>query len=290
MPAPTLRPKVGGKIGADLTVLAPIDTSSSDPVYLVWHRQAWCPMACKLYSSSRRSRREARILSKLSHPNTVRFLGLSHNGGLLTEFLEGPSLRRLIDDQANGLDLSDAMRIAVHIGAALQHVHDKGYLHLDVKPSNIIIARGRPVLFDFDCARRLTGPRPPHVAGTDPYIAPEECLRRRVTSASDMFSFGVLLYEMVTAKLPFPAGTKRRPYPQIHTDPVPIRRRRPSIPAALANLIESCLAREPAARPTLASLLPELNGFIANGARMWPDSFNPASKSAPLGSGTRLAA
>src|SRR5437763_2601041 len=183
MPRRKPRLKVGDKIGEDLTILAPIDTSSSDPVYLVWHRRAWCPMACTLYSSPRRARREARILSKLAHPNTVRFLGVSENGELLSEFLEGPSLRRLIDDQTNGLDLSDAMRIGVHVGAALQHVHDKGYLHLDVKPSNVIIARGRPVLFDFDCARRRTAPRPPHVSGTEPYVAPEECLRRRATPA-----------------------------------------------------------------------------------------------------------
>src|SRR5437588_10967731 len=221
----TLRLNVGDKIGKDLTILAPIDTSGSDPVYLVWHRRAWCPMACKLYSSQRRSRREARILSKLSHPNTVRFLGISENGGLLSEFLEGPSLRRLIDGHTHGLDLSDAMRIGVHVGAALQHVHEKGYLHLDVKPSNVIIERGRPVLFDFDCARRRTAPRPPHVSGTEAYIAPEECLRRRATPASDIFSFGVLLYEMLTGRLPFAASAGRNPYPQVNAAPIPIRRR-----------------------------------------------------------------
>ena len=284
------RLKVGDKIGADLTVLAPIDVSSSDPVYLAWHQQAWCPMACKLYASPRRSRREARILSRLSHPNVVRFLGVSHGGGVLTEFLEGPGLRRLIDEHANGLDLSDAMRIAVHVGAALRHVHDRGYLHLDVKPSNIIIARGRPVLFDFDCARRITAARPPHVAGTEPYIAPEECLRRRATRASDVFGFGVLLYEMLTGKLPFAAGTTRNPFPQIRAHPVPIRRRLPSIPAALAELVGSCLAGDPSMRPSLDTLLPKLNGFIASGARMWPDSFSPTRQRDPRRSGTRLAA
>ena len=75
--------KVGDKIGEDLTILAPIDTSSSDPVYLVWHRRAWCPMACKLYSSPRRARREARILSKLSHPNIIPIHALGRKGYLI---------------------------------------------------------------------------------------------------------------------------------------------------------------------------------------------------------------
>jgi len=273
--------RVGTRLGAELTVLGIIDRHDGDAVLIVWNHAAWCPMACKLFRSRRSAEREARILASLSHPNTVRYLGLARPAALLMEFLEGPTLEHLIYKSARKrLGVSDAIRIAMHIGAALQHVHDKSLLHLDVKPMNVIIARGgRPVLYDFGSAREQNGGRPRMVAGTDPYIAPEECLLRDVTPAADVFGLGVTLYEMLTGALPFALGRKGD-FPQTRSRPKPPREHRRQIEPDLSELVLACLACDPAQRPTLATLLPALHAHIRSGPRMWPAGFRPEEECA----------
>ena len=269
--------KVGARIHQELTVLGVVDKGGREPVYIVWHHREWCPMACKIFRSFRRADREADVLAKFTHPNIVRFLGLEKPAFLLTEFLDGPTLRRIIRDQpSKRLGVSDAVRVAIHVGAALAHVHVRGFLHLDVKPSNIIIARGgRPILFDFGTARLQGGRRPPDIQGTDPYIAPEECSRESVTPAADVFALAVTLYEMLTGELPFGEGTRKHPFPQTKVPPVPLRSRRPNVPASLDNLVLSCLAVDPDSRPKIAELLPSLHDFIRRGPQMWPPDFRP---------------
>jgi eukaryotic-like serine/threonine-protein kinase len=174
------------------------------------------------------------------------------------------------------LGTSNAIRVAIHVGAALQQVHEKGYLHLDVKPTNVIVALGgRPVLYDFGCARRQSGARPRLITGTNPYIAPEECFQENATPAADVFGLGVTLYEMLTGKLPFALGKNRDDFPQTRMEAVPIRKHRPSISAVLSDLLLTCLGRDPATRPSLASLLPQLHEHIRTGPRMWPPGFRP---------------
>ena len=211
----TSRVKVGAQLGEALTVLGVIDRHEGDRLCRVWQHAAWCPMACKVFQSLRNAEREAKVLSILSHPNTVRFLGLAKPAYLLMEFLEGPTLDELIyKHPRKRLGISDAIRVAIHIGAGLEHMHQKGLLHLDVKPTNVIVARGgRPVLYDFGSARRQDSARPRFVTGTDPYIAPEECSKRNVTPAADVFGLGITLYEMLTGKLPFPLGNRKREFP-----------------------------------------------------------------------------
>jgi serine/threonine protein kinase len=275
--------EAGTRIGKKLTVLGVVDKGGEEPVYIVWHHEAWCPMACKVFRSFRMAEREAGILSAFAHPNIVRFLGLDKPALLLTEFLEGPILSRLIRSRPRKrLSISDALRIAIHLGAALEHVHVRGFLHLDVKPYNIIVARGgRPILYDFGSARLQGGPRPPHIVGTDPYIAPEECLREKVTPAADVFGLGATLYEMLTGELPFREGNRRHPFPQIKDPPVPVRLYRRSVAAGLDDLVLSCLARDPGSRPPLVALLPALHHFIRSGPRMWPPGFQPRAVAPP---------
>jgi serine/threonine protein kinase len=269
--------KVGTKIGKELTVLGALDKGGEEPVYIVWHHGAWCYMACKAFKSSRRAKREADVLSTLAHPNIVRFYGLSKPANLLMELLDGPILSRMIQDQPKRcLAVSDAVRVAIHLGAALGYIHSKGILHLDVKPYNVIVASGgRPILYDFGCARINSAPRPSDIAGTDPYIAPEECLRESVTPAADVFGLGVTLYEMLTGEVPFREASGRRRFPQTKELPNPVRRHRAGVPANLDDLVLSCLARDPASRPRIAALLPSLHRFIRRGPPMWPPGFQP---------------
>ena len=234
-------------------------------------------MACKLFESRDRARREAEILLALTHPNIVRCFGVNGSTCLLMEFLEGPTLNHLLHGRPKGrLSIGDALRLAIHIGAALGHVHDAGLLHLDVKPSNVIVVKGRPILFDFGIARWQTAERPTGVRGTDCYVAPEECLLESITPAADIFGLGVTLYELLTGNLPFPERAEDEPYPQVLQAPMSVRRHRPAVPTDLESLILSCLSRDPIARPNLVELLPALHDFIATGPPMWPADFRPS--------------
>ena len=89
--------EIGTRLSTDLTVLGIVNDHGSEPVYLVWHHQYWCPMACKVFDSQDGARREAEILSAVAHPNIVRCFGVYGSSCLLMEFLEGPTLSQLLD-------------------------------------------------------------------------------------------------------------------------------------------------------------------------------------------------
>ena len=267
----------GTRLSPTLTALQLVDGNGYEPVYIVWHHEAWCPMACKVFETHERAQHEADILRGFAHPNVVRLMGVEQLGCHLMEFVDGRTLAGLIDTHPNGrLSVSDAIRMAIHVGAALRAVHAGGYVHLDVKPDNVIVTRGgRPILFDFGTARPIDQQRPDRVMGTDPYIAPEECALGQVGAASDVSSLGVTLYECLAAKLPFAARTKKRPFPQLEDDPVPIREVRPRLKSDLCDVVMSALQRNPQRRPDLEAFLLSLHGFLESGPRMWPESFSP---------------
>jgi serine/threonine protein kinase len=274
----TTKIEVGTKLGRDLTVLGIVDDRGAEPVFLVWHHRSWCPMLCKIMSSEEAALREAGFLQAVEHPNIVRCFGVHESTCLLMEYLEGPSLHRLAKSRSKRrLAINDTLRISVYVGSALNHVHERGLLHLDVKPANIIVAGGRPVLCDFGIARRQGAPRPKTVTGTEDYIAPEECrMEDDITTAADVFGLGVTLYELLGGRCPFPEKkTDADPYPQTLLEPLPLRQYRPAIPLALERLILQCLNAAPASRPALCDLMPGLHKFIKSGTTMWPHGFDP---------------
>jgi serine/threonine protein kinase len=276
--ARALRFSVGAKIGEDLTVLGALDEGGTDAVYIVWHHRAWCPMACKVFATAERAKREADVLAALAHPNIVRPLGLGQPPHLLMEYLEGPTLSRLLKTSPRRrLRISDALRVAIHLGGALAHMHGRGFLHLDVKPRNAIVTRGRPVLFDFGTVRPRRDWGKAFLEGTDPYMAPEQCRRQPVSPATDVYGLGVILYEMIAGGRPFPDGSRRRSFPQLTKDPTPLRRHRPSAARMLEAIVHRCINPDPALRPTLVELLPELHRHIRGGAPMWPAGFRPTA-------------
>ena len=167
-----------------------------------------------MFGSRRRAHREATALSTLEHPNIVRCFGVHEPVYVLMEYLQGRTLGEVIHQRPRGrLSVSDSIRVAIHLGAALEHIHGKGFLHLDVKPDNVVIVHGRPVLFDFGSLRVRTEERPQQIHGTDAYIAPEEWLLQETGPSADVFSLGVTLYEMLTGKLPFHTNRQARRAP-----------------------------------------------------------------------------
>ena len=274
---------VGMPVTPGITVLAVVDDGGEDAVYLVWNHRAWCPMACKVYARPGDAQREAAVLAALEHPNIVRGLGAGRSGYLLMEYLDGPTLKQLIESSKEGrLSLPNAMRAGIYLGSALIHMHSRGFLHLDVKPSNVVIYRGRPVLFDLGTARPCSRPQLKHSIGTDFYMAPEQCERGQVGPASDVFAFGVTLYQMLTGQLPFPKARSRTSLPQTRMEATPLRKHLPRAPQALESLLQACMARPAAARPALSQLLPALHAFINTGPRMWPASLEPAARAQPI--------
>jgi serine/threonine protein kinase len=268
--------EVGTRLDPDVTVLGVVDDRGAEPVYLVWHHKSWCPMLCKVLQSKEAAEREVEILLALAHPNIVRCFGVSAEKHLLLEYLEGPSLHQLVKSRPKRrLGINDALRISIYIGAALSHIHDRGLLHLDVKPANIVVVSGRPVLCDFGIARWQSAPRPKGITGTEDYIAPEECRREQVTPAVDIFSLGVTLYELLTGYMPFPERSDVDPYPQTVKSPSSLRQHRRAVPVGVERLVLRCLSRDPKARPVLAELLPAFDRFITSGPPMWPKGFHP---------------
>ena len=266
---PRLAP--GERVAPHLTVVGAIDTGGRDPVYIVWHGRSWCAMCCKLFRDPAQARWEAGALARVAHPGLVRLLEDGAPDYVLTEFLEGPCLDRLLDRRPrHRLATGDALRVAVHLGAALAHLHERGLVHLDLKPANVIVTGRRPVLFDLGSARPLDGRPLGRPQGTDAYMSPEQATGGIPTPASDVWGLGVTLFEMLTGRLPFAHGTEAAPFPQLTEAPLPLRSLRTRAPEGLDQLVGRCLARDPAARPALAELLPALNGLIEAGPRMWP--------------------
>ena len=257
-----------------VTIYAPLDTETGQhKVYLGWHHDLGCPVACKKYRSLKRANREGDILLALAHPAIVRCFGTAEPGWLFTEILDGKSLHDgLVQKKNNRLFVSDAMRLGVRIGAALDYTHRRGFVHLDVKPGNIMIIDGHPKLFDFGSARRTLADATPHHVGTDDYMAPEMCLKQQVGPPADVFGLGVTLFECLTNALPFKGKFRENNFPQVNSHPTRLRTIRSSIPKALCDLINSMLACNPVHRPDLPYCLAMMNSLITSGPKLWPYS------------------
>jgi serine/threonine protein kinase len=197
---------------------------------------------------------EAMILPRLSGPHVPRFVraGDFERPYIAMELVSGASLKNFLSSLP--LNYEDIARIGAHVAAALHDTHQQNVIHLDVKPSNIILRGDDAVLIDFGFARHLhlpdllaeeiDGP-----IGTGPYISPEQLEGIRDDSRSDLFALGVILYFLATGERPFgDPGTMREWRQRLYYDPRPPLSRRGDFPAWLQEIILRCLEIEPAAR------------------------------------------
>src|SRR5690606_27551661 len=261
-------------------------------LYQVWSARDWCAYTCKILAPDHAGssaaaaglRREARILRRVGHPNIVRCYGVGQHEGLpfmLLEYLEGASLLDVLESRPQRqLEISDAVRAAIHLGAALYHLHRRGFLHLDLKPANLLLRDDVPVLIDLDTARRVDSERrPSRRLGTAPYMAPEQARREPLGPAADVWGLGALLYELLTGRWAYEdvyavpmADGRPRQFPQADAElPSPPRTHRSDIPASLDHTVMTCLASDPDDRfSSMHPLLLALVGELEEPVSLWP--------------------
>ena len=195
--------------------------------------------------------REARAVAQLSHPNIVPIYDFGEEPSLealyiVTELVEGGSLK---DRLGQPLDVSTAIRITIDIANALDYAHRQGIIHRDVKPSNILLAKdGRAMLSDFGIARMIQETRFTQTGvsiGTPAYMSPEQAKGEELDGRSDIYSLGIVLYEMLTGKAPFEAETPVAVlHQQVYEPPLPPRRLNPRIPKKVEKVILKALAKD----------------------------------------------
>jgi serine/threonine protein kinase len=208
-----------------------------------------------------RLRREARAVASLDHPNVVPLYEAGEEDGtvyIVTRWVEGTELGTLIHGDG-GLDPGRAARTAAQIADALEMAHEKGLVHRDVKPSNVILTSEDHVyLTDFGLAKRaetaagLTAAD--QMLGTVDYVAPEQIEGSEPDARGDIYSLGCVLFEMLTGEPPFAGrgGGMAKMWAHVNAEPPSVRERRPDVPTALEDVIRRAMAKAPDARPTAA--------------------------------------
>ena len=207
----------------------------------------------------RRFRREAQVLAGLDHPGIVTIFSVEESDGtpfLTMQLVPGDTLDRLVP--ATGLPLSGVIAIAVPLVDAVAAAHDRGIVHRDLKPSNVMVTpQGVVKVLDFGLAQVVAAPshaaaetisRDGQIAGTLPYMSPEQVSGMPVDQRSDVFSLGALLYEMVTGRRRFEGATPVEVMSAILTGGSDLRPAPRECPPALIGIIERCLEREAAKR------------------------------------------
>jgi eukaryotic-like serine/threonine-protein kinase len=208
--------------------------------------------------ATRRFVREARATAKLAHPNVARVYDFGRDGGapfLVMELLEGETLAARL---ASGpLPPAEAARVAAAVADALDAAHRRGIVHRDVKPSNVMLTRdGEVKVLDFGIAAAADETHSTTGSGmyaTVAYVSPERVAGEPATPASDLYSLGAVLYELLCGRPPFlgpPALVARA---HLQDQPVPVRQLAPWVPARLAETCEAALAKDPARRPSSAA-------------------------------------
>jgi serine/threonine protein kinase len=213
--------------------------------------------------AARRLVAEGRLIRRLSHPHIVRGYEVWDRPPLVVmETLTGQTLAHLIEESPRRLPVTEIAHLGLHLGSAIRYLHGEGWLHLDLKPSNVVAEAGRAKLIDMSVARR-PGPAPPGV-GTWCYMAPEQATGGTLGPPADVWGLGAVLYEATTGHSAFDptwAGegtdddTDQLPARQLDGPPAPVRKLRRGTPPALVALIDACLHPRPERRPPVDRVL-----------------------------------
>jgi len=199
---------------------------------------------------------EARAVAQLSHPNIVTVIDRGEADGrhfIVFEYVEGENLKQLAG-RLGPLPVRDAVGLALQVAAGLAFAHDHGIVHRDVKPQNVLVtAGGDAKVTDFGIARSLHGDLgvtlTGTVLGTTSYLSPEQASGKPATATADVYSLGVVLFELLTGDVPFPGDNFVTVAVRLLNEPPPsVRARRPDVPVRLAAAVDRALAKDPASR------------------------------------------
>jgi serine/threonine protein kinase len=256
-------PAPGHHLSERYYLLRQIGRGAQGCVYLAFDSHLERPVAikialaeCQMSSTERTSRfqQEMQLIGRLTHPNIVKLLDFGsyrQRPYFVMELHPGPTLARRLRDGPIGF--FEACVLLDELLAAVEYIHEMGLVHRDIKPHNVLLADGeRAVLADFGLARSSLDPRftlAGMLVGTPYYTAPEVFVGVRDQPASDLWSVGVVAYELFSGNPPFVAETLRALVTLVLTiDPVPIRERCPDTPPALSKWIARMLAKDPLER------------------------------------------
>ena len=209
--------------------------------------------------------REAKGAAKLTHPNIVNIYDVGEDEGshfIVMEYVGGKTLKEYIQQQGF-LDPAEAVRIAKEIAGALEAAHKNNLVHCDIKPHNILVMDdGHIKVTDFGIARAVSSSTMTYggdVMGSVHYFSPEQAKGSSITTKSDVYSLGVVLYEMLTGTLPFNGETSVSiALKHLQEVPVSIRQIKPSVPPVLAAIVEKAMNKEPMMRPDSTELYMDL--------------------------------
>jgi serine/threonine protein kinase len=248
--------------------------------------------------------REARAISQLTHPHICTLHDVGEDQGrayFVMECLDGETLEHRLTKGA--LSLDDALKIAIQIADALSAAHRRGIIHRDLKPGNVMLTKQGAKLLDFGLAKNATsaGPSPAlsllpttppsltvqgAILGTFQYMAPEQLEGQDADARTDIFAFGVVLYEMLAGKKPFEGKSHASLIAAImHADPPPVSTIQPLTPASLDHLVRRCLAKDADARwQSMSDVLAELRWTAETAAVAATPAIVAKTSPAPRGS------
>jgi eukaryotic-like serine/threonine-protein kinase len=242
---------VGAPLAPGYVVEGHLSRNQVLDVYDVWSAERDCRCVakalrpdCRAHARRRaRLEREGRLLLDLAHPHLVRAYEMLREPELVVvlETLTGDRLDRLIRLGERRMPAVEVAELGVQLCSAVGYLHRHGWLHLDLKPTNVIVDAGIVKLFDLSLVRR-PGPGLPRY-GTGGYLSPEQVRGEAFSEATDVFGLGCVLFAAAARRAPGAGREGGEPRPRLRS----VRR----LPGPLSNVIEACLAEDPAARPAL---------------------------------------
>jgi tetratricopeptide (TPR) repeat protein/predicted Ser/Thr protein kinase len=274
--------EIGDVLGGRYEILQLLGEGGMGAVYKAMDRELDRPVALKLIrpqlaanpSILARFKQELLLAHKVTHKNVVRIYDLGDADGvkfITMEFVEGEDLRGLIQERKK-FSPEDAVEIIQQVCRALEAAHGVGIIHRDLKPQNIMQDKsGRVLVMDFGLARTMEGDgmtQTGALVGTMEYMSPEQALAKDLDQRSDLFSLGLILYELLTGQTPYKAESAVASLIKRNQErAIPVSDHDGTIPQALSNVVSKCLERDPALRYQSASeLLRDLDTWQGNRA------------------------